>query len=84
MVVLAGIVQILLFFVVWRIVLTVSRRARRQLLGGSMVGDLLINLAVAIVLLITAYTIHSVWWVMIIFGAAVGVFTSQVSIRSED
>lgn len=78
-VVLAWIVQIILFFIVWKVFHIVTGLVRESFSSHSLVGDLLVNLAVSIVLLILLNTLHSPWWLMGLIGALVGIITGMAT-----
>lgn len=77
MIVLAWIGQILLFFIFWRLFHWLFDKLP-QLSMTSMVMQIVINVVVAIVLLLIVSNVHSAWWLMILIGAVVGVFTGEM------
>ncbi|MCL6444649.1 MAG: hypothetical protein K6T83_14550 [Alicyclobacillus sp.] len=82
-IVLAWIGQIVLFFLLWRLLHWLTISANRRLPSGTtLIMDLAVNLVVAIVLLMVVWNLHSPWWIMGVFGAAVGVFTGQLAGKS--
>ncbi|MCL6547308.1 MAG: hypothetical protein K6T30_00190 [Alicyclobacillus sp.] len=82
MAVLAGVLQILLFFVFWRLLHWVSSKARGR--GEpSLWSDVAVNVAIALVLLIAVDNLRSAWWLMALIGAVVGVATGQLVARTQ-
>ena len=79
MIVLAWIGQIVLFFIFWKLFHILTGLVRQSFESHSLVGDLLVNLAVSIVLLIILSLVHSAWWSMSIVGALVGVITGMAT-----
>jgi hypothetical protein len=79
-IVLAWIGQVLLFFICWRLFHWIVGRSLAQ--NTTLMADLLINLALAIVLLIVINHVHSAWWLMGIIGGILGVETALMLARS--
>ncbi|MCF8568452.1 hypothetical protein LLE49_27420 [Alicyclobacillus tolerans] len=74
---LAWLVQIVLFFVLWRVVHWLVSSPGLKLTLASMVMQIVVNVVAVIVLLIVVDNLHSAWWTMPIIGAVVGLFTGE-------
>ena len=81
MIVLDWIIQILLFFVLWKVFHMATGLVRDAFQSNSLIVNLLVNLVVSILLLIIMYNLHSVWWLMSLVGALVGVITGMSAAR---
>lgn len=79
MMVLAWIAQIVLFFILWRLVHMAAGLLAPK--GFVVIAQLILNLLVAIVLLIVVSTCHNAWWLMPILGALIGVLTGASARR---
>ncbi|GMA51314.1 hypothetical protein GCM10025857_26710 [Alicyclobacillus contaminans] len=82
-IVLAWIGEILLFFIAWKVahwgtVYVVSR----QSLG--LVGELVLNVVLAVLLLIAFANISSVWWLMLLVGVFVGIITGKIGVEGKE
>jgi hypothetical protein len=83
-IVLAAIGQLLLFFIFWRLSHYVVTRITRQTGRLTLVSELVVNVVIALILVIIAHTVHSAWWLLIVFGAASGVFTGIAASRTRE
>jgi len=83
-IVLTWIAQIILFFICWRALLWGTRAAKQYVNASSLWVDLVVNLVLAILLLIVIHTVHSTWWLMVLVGAFVGVFSGQMLQKRAD
>lgn len=81
MVVLAWIGQVLLFFIFWKALHLITVEVRNRLKSVSFLWELAVNVVLSIVLLIVFNHVSSVWWLMILTGAVVGVVTGQMASR---
>lgn len=81
--VLAWIGQILLFFVLWKLVHWGAGYLLQAIAGKSIVTELLVNVVVAVLFLLFITTIHSSWWLMGIIGALVGIITAMMGGRTQ-
>lgn len=81
--VLVWIGQILLFFILWKLFHWGIGFLLQSMTGRSMVFDLVVNVAVAVLLLVFVRTLHSTWWLMGIIGALVGIITAMMAARGK-
>lgn len=83
MMVIDWIVQIITFFLAWRVFHYATVKVNEPFQGGSLVRDLAVNVAIAILLLIVLTNVHTLWWLMPTVGAAIGILGGQMGGRSK-
>lgn len=82
-IVFAWIGQVLLFFIFWKALHWGTVQVRHSFANVSFLWELIVNLVLSIVLLIVFGHISSVWWLMILVGAVIGVITGQMESRNK-
>lgn len=81
-IVFAWIGQVLLFFVFWKLLHWGAIGVRSRMTSWSFLWELVVNLILSIVLLIVFSQVSSVWWLMIVAGAVIGIITGLMASRS--
>jgi hypothetical protein len=74
----AWIGQVFVFFVIWRLFHWLTAKAAREQILQSLVAQMIMNLVIAIVFLVALHTLHSIWWLMAIIAAGIGILTGLV------
>lgn len=77
-IVLASILQIITFFLAWRLFYYLTAKTNQWINQNSLLADLAVNLAVAVLLLIVLANVHSLWGLMPIIGGAIGICSGQM------
>lgn len=77
MFIIAGVGQLIVFFLVWRLFLWATGVVKGSM-PSSLWTDLFANLILAIILLILLHHVHNFWWLTALVGAFVGIFSVQV------
>lgn|GEM_PF-5092487 len=73
MIVLDWIGQIVLFFILWRLLMWGTEQVLAS--GTTMLITIVVDVVSALVLLIVVHATHNAWWVMAFAGAVIGVMT---------